>query len=154
MITLRIHHFYDIIRDFGRNTGFRPHPYGHSYHKIAEAVWNNPNLYIKIISEADDTCTGCMHLKGKSCNDFIYHREDFRSKEKFNDHIDGKIMKVCSINENDVFSVTELCRKARLYLDNIIWIYEGNDPDHTESRKLSVINGLEKFLQKNKPDNH
>ena len=150
-IALRIHHFYDIIRDFGRRTGFTPHPFGHSYHKIAETIWKNPNLRIRVIIE-NDACTGCMHLNGKSCNDIITHRNDFRLKEEFNNHIDGRILKVCSVNKNEVLSAIDLCMKAKLYLDNILWIYEGNDPDNTQSRKVNVIKGLQIYLDRHKLD--
>lgn len=149
-INLRIHHFFDIIRDFGRNTEFKPHPYGHSYPVLADIIWNNSGLRFIIISKCDDICIGCKHLTGNSCNDIIEHRKDFKSKEKFNEYIDNRIMKVCSIRENEMFSTIELCKKAALYLDNIFWIYEGNDYAHTQKRKKCVTNGLKMYFERHK----
>jgi len=147
-VKLRIHHFFDIIRDFGKKEKLKPHPYGHSYHKVAKAIWNNPNLKIKIIAECDDICDGCIHLKDNSCDDVISHRKDFKYKEKFNDFLDRRIMKACLINKDEVFNPIQLCKKTRLYLENILWIYEGNDPEHTLSRKKSVISGLKEYSEK------
>jgi hypothetical protein len=147
---LRIHHFFDILRDFGKKEALKPHPYGHSYHKVAEAIRNNPNLKIRIIRACDDVCEGCLHLKGNSCDDVISHREDFSHKQEFNDYLDRRIMELCLINIDEVLSPIQLCRKAGLYLDNMDWIYQGNDPDHTRSRKIKVISGLEEYSKKHK----
>jgi hypothetical protein len=74
---LRIHHFYDIIRDFGIGKEIVPHPYGHSYHKSAWHIRNNPNIKIKIVMSVDDTCDGCVHIVHQQCSDVIHHRSDF-----------------------------------------------------------------------------
>ena len=145
---LRIHHFFDLIRDFGKKEELKPHPYGHSYHKVAKVIWDNPNSKIKIIVGCDDICDGCIHLKDNSCDDVIDYRKDFKYKEKFNDHLDRRIMKICLINKDDVYSPIQLCKKTKLYLENIIWIYEGNDLKHTLSRKKNVIRGLKEYSEK------
>jgi len=147
-VKLRIHHFFDIIRDFGRKVELKPHPYGHSYHKVAKAIWNYPYLKIRIVAESDDICVGCIHLKDNSCDDLISFRKDFRHKEKFNDFIDRKIMKACLINNDEVLNPVQLCTKTRLYLANILWIYDGNDLEHTLSRKESIIRGLKEYSEK------
>ena len=149
---LRIHHFYDIIRSFGRREKLEPHHYQHSYHKVAKAIWKNPCLKIKITTQCDDVCDGCVHCKNNSCDDIISHRKDFRSKEKFNNFLDQRIMKVCLINRGDTFTPIQLCKKAKLYLQNIDWIYKGNDLDHTKLRKKSVASGLEYYSKKHKFD--
>jgi len=62
-LSLRIHHFYDIISDFSKNEDIPPHPYGHSYHKVAELLWSNPELEIEMIIDCDSICTGYEQLK-------------------------------------------------------------------------------------------
>ena len=144
---LRIHHFYDIIRDFGSGKDIKPHPYGHSYYKVAELIRKNPNLQIKIVVGADAVCEGCKFLKDGKCLDKITHRKDFTSKEDFNNYLDKRIIKVSSFNEGDVLTPVELCKKAKSYLEKIEWVYEGNDPEHTEKRKENFINGLKDYSE-------
>ena len=47
-IDLRIHHFFDIIRAFEKESIITPHPHQHSFHKIANLIRANSNLKIKI----------------------------------------------------------------------------------------------------------
>lgn len=150
---LRIHHFFDIIRDFCSKEGhIMPHPYGHSYHKVAKAIWTNPSLKIKIVVQCDDVCDRCSHLKNNSCIDVIGYRKDFRFKEKFNDYLDQRIMKVCLVKKGNTYTPIQLCKKAKLYLRNINWIYWGNDFDHTRARKTSVEFGLNNYSKEHKFD--
>lgn len=149
---LRIHHFFDIIRDFSRVEEVKPHPYGHSYHKVARVIWNNANIKIKIIVQCDDICDRCVRLKNNVCDDTIPHRKDFKSKEKFNNFLDQRIMRICLVKEGDTFTPIQLCKKGRLYLENINWVYEGNDLDHTQTRKKNVMLGLKNYSKKYKFD--
>lgn len=144
-MNLRIHHFYDIIRDFGRGKIIEPHPYGHSYHKAAEKIRENSNLKIKIVVENDSICAGCSHLKEGHCDDKITHRQDCTSKEEFNNQIDKRIMKVCSIEESSIFTPIQLCEKAKKYLEGIEQVYDGNDSEHTLIRKQNVIKGIKYY---------
>ncbi len=142
---LRIHHFYDIIRDFGKNQQIVPHEFGHSYHKIADFIKHNPKEAIEIVLCCDDVCMGCNCLKDNSCLDTIDHRSDFQGKENFNNHIDTRIMQVCETKVGDIMTPIDLIEKLKLYLDHIEWIYEGNDKEHTVLRKKYVIEGIKNY---------
>jgi hypothetical protein len=146
-IKLRVHHFYDIIRDFGSGKKIEPHPYGHSLHKIARLILSKPNLGIKIVVSCDSICVGCSHYKTGHCDDTVTQRKDFTLKEEFNDYIDRRIMDKCQIKEGSVLTPIQLCRKAKDYLDNINYIYLGNEDWHTKERKENVIKGVEHYLR-------
>jgi hypothetical protein len=145
---LQIHHFYDIMRDFGSGKSFEPHDYGHSYHKIANLIQQDPKIEIEIVLGCDEVCAGCKNLKNGHCLDAISHRPDFREKEMFNDHINARTMKVCGIKVGDRVTPLELCEKARLYLKNIEWIYEVNEGGNTQKRKEHVMAGIKKYLSR------
>lgn len=147
LIRLRIHHFYDIVRNFGIGKKIEPHPYGHSFHKIAQLIRSDPNLKIKIVVNCDSVCEGCSHYKGGHCDDVITHRRDFTLKEEFNNHIDERIMTKCQIKESDILMPIQLCQKAKCYLDNIEFIYLGNDEWHTRERKNNTVKGLKYYSQ-------
>lgn len=146
-IKLRVHHFYDIIRDFGSGKKIEPHPYGHSLHKIAQLIRSKPNLKIKIVVDCDSICNGCSHYKNGHCDDVVRHRRDFTLKEEFNNHIDRRIMAKCQVKEGDVLTPIQLCQKAKCYLDDIGFVYLGDDEWHIKKRKKNVIEGLKFYSQ-------
>jgi hypothetical protein len=143
---LRIHHFFDIIRDFGKKDDFKPHHYSHSYHLVANKIMVNPHLEIEIIRKCDDVCEGCIHNKDLHCNDSI-HRSDFPGKEKFNDYIDSRIMLKCNIADDYILTPLEILHKAQNYIDHIEWIYEGNDPQATLERKINLQKGISAYFR-------
>lgn len=142
---LRIHHFFDIIRDFGAGKDFKHHSYGHSLHKIALLIKKNPNLKLRLVVRCDEICKGCRHFIKGHCDDVMTRRKDFTLKEEFNNFIDNKILNACFLKEGNIVTPAELCKKAQFYLDNIFIIYEGNEKENTQSRKDNVIKGLKTY---------
>ena len=147
MRELRIHHFFDIIRDYGAGNTLKPHVYGHSYHLIGNEIYNNDLAELKLIVNNDDICENCSRLDGDHCVDTIDHRTDFSSKEKFNDWIDSRIMAAMGYSDGQLVSVKDIILNADKYLDNIFEIYEGNDVEHTEMRKKNVRKGIERKIR-------
>lgn len=145
---IRIHHFYDMIRDCGAGKHVTPHPYGHSLHKVYQQIMDDPKLQMRIVVGADSVCENCVHLIDGRCDDVVVHRHDFSSKEEFNEHIDRRILQACNLNEGDFLTPFELCEKARGYIEKMEWIYEGNDVENTRIRKLNFIKGLEIYTGK------
>lgn len=139
---LRIHHFFDIIRDFGSGKKIEAHPYGHAYHTVAELILNDADTKWQLVIASDETCDGCSHLINGVCDDVITHRNDFSGKEDFNNHLDKRIMGVCGFKESEKYSPKELCQRVHKYLINIEFIYAGNDLAHTNVRKQNVLKGL------------
>ncbi len=142
---LRIHHIFDIIRDYGKNIKFQKHEYGHSYHIIANKLIQNKDEPIQIVIKCDDVCTGCIKYHNGKCLDIITHRQDFTLKEEFNNYLDKRILGVLKINEGDVISFKEIIDKADEYIKNIKYIYDGNDIMNTKVRKENVEKGLIKL---------
>ena len=142
---LRIHHFFDIVRDFGIGRKFDPHPYQHSYHEVALMIWQNPEIELELVTGFDAVCKNCIQLTENSCKDIITHRKDYTSKEAFNNYLDARIFDVCEINTSIRYSPGMLVKLANRYVQNIEYIYEGNDPEHTAKRKRNVIRGLETY---------
>lgn len=144
---IRIHHFFDIIRDFGSGKKIVPHPSLHSYHKIAEQIRKDPDIELKLVVKSDAVCKGCIHLKNSECNDIITHRTDFTGKEDFNNHLDKRIVDACNFDLSTKYFPRSLCELANNYLEKIHSIYEGNDWEHTQLRKENVIKGLKYYSE-------
>lgn len=145
---LCIHHFFDIIRDFGAAKDIDQHPYGHAYHRVARIIRDDPDIPITLVSGPDDVCMGCRRLMNGRCEDTIGHRTDFRYKDAFNRHLEKRIMEKCGLRPGDRLNPRQLCRQAKDYLDHIFWIYEGNDALHTQVRKENVIKGLAYYQER------
>ena len=148
IMKIRIHHFLDIIRDFGRGEKITPHVFLHAYHLVAEQIRENPNIELNIVVESDAVCTGCIHLEKLTCDDTISHRKDFTLKEEFNNYLDRRIVDICGIQLSEMYSPKLLCKIAHKYITNIEFIYGGNDKEHTLLRKKNVIQGLNYYSQK------
>lgn len=144
MIKLRIHHFFDILRDYGAGKELQPHPYGHSYHVIGKKIYENKLKEFEIVVDCDDICMNCSKIENGNCIDIIDHRSDFKMKDSFNDFIDKRIMEKLNLDEGAFVKVSDVLENANLYLDNIFYIYSGNSSDHTEKRRHNVELGVNK----------
>ena len=145
MLKLRIHHVFDIIRDFGSNKKFEKHIYGHSYHIVANNIYEKKINKFKIVVSSDDICKNCIKLVNNKCIDSILHRKDFNKKEAFNNYLDNRIMEVLNLREYETMSLEELSKISNKYIDNIEYIYKGNDENHTQERKKNVVKGIKKI---------
>jgi len=147
MRELRIHHFFDIIRDYGSGKTADPHPYGHSYHLAAGEIYENKLTRIKLIINNDDICANCEKLEEGHCIDTIDHRADFSGKQEFNNHLDKKIMACMNYYDGQLVDVKEIIRNAGKYIEEIYELYDGNDIEHTRARKENVKSGIRKKLK-------
>ncbi|MFH0756841.1 MAG: DUF1284 domain-containing protein [Bacteroidota bacterium] len=98
-LKLRPHHVIDIITGHGMNVQYEPHPYGHSQHTVATRLLSDPDLNIRFVLEADDICTGCMHLlpDGK-CKDVLAQLTPSPSKQAYNDVLDCRLFDLLNIS--------------------------------------------------------
>lgn len=143
MERIRIHHFFDIIRDHGKGKALSPHPYGHSYHMVAGRLLSGEIKQIRLVIENDAVCCNCSKLISGHCIDTIDHRTDFTSKEQFNDHLDARIMKTLGLEQGQIITTRELLDLSSLYLEQIEYLYEGNAPEHTRMRAIHVRRGID-----------
>jgi len=104
-IKLRPHHVIDIITGYGMNVQYEPHPYGHSQHTVAPVLLSDLDLTIKFVLEADDICTGCMHLlpDGK-CNDVLAQLKPSPSKQAYNDVLDCRLFDFLGFSPGNIMT--------------------------------------------------
>jgi hypothetical protein len=152
LIELRIHHFFDIIRDYGSGKKIEEHPYGHSYHIIAKKLYENQLHIVKLVIENDDICEQCSKLQFNHCHDSINHRPDFSSKEIFNNYLDDRIMKCMGYESGQNVTVRKLINDSGKYLDKIDEIYSGNDLINTKLRKKNASIGITKKVEELRKD--
>lgn len=151
MITIKPHHFVDIITSFGEGTPFEPHPYGHAVHTVARKILDNIDAEIKIELGADDICRPCIHNINGFCDDTIdnsYRPLAPESKREWNLLIDKRWCPCLRLKQGDTLAGFELCRRISRCLDEMPHIYREEPPEKIAQRQSSLIKGLVKLTQK------
>lgn len=140
---MRIHHFFDIIRDL--RTGEKmaaDNNYKHSYHSVANLLRDNPDIKMKITVGLDSVCDGCIHNKDGVCDDPLKAKKGFTLKHEYNSYLDKRILETLQWSEGDIVTPRKICRSAYKYIDSIYQIYEVNPKEDIDTRKKKVIEGL------------
>lgn len=145
---IRIHHFFDIIRDFGIFTEIPANKvYQHSYHTVACLIRENPDIRMQIVLGADSVCQGCIHKVNNSCNDLLTRKKGFTMKNDYNDYLDKRIMEACGISIGQIMTPKEICILSNKYIDNIESIYTIDDDDYISKKKTEFIAGLRNYTE-------
>lgn len=89
---LRPHHVLDIVSAIGHGAEFRPHPYGHAVHTVAEAIQADVDLLVEFVVGADEICRPCRHLQADgTCDDVLHQLNPPISKQEYNDALDRRL---------------------------------------------------------------
>jgi hypothetical protein len=149
-IFMRIHHFFDIIRDLRSGNRIEANTlYNHSYHSVANSLRDAPGISMKIVIGLDSICTGCIHYKISSCDDPLTIKEGFTMKNDYNNYLDKRILQKLNLSEGDIITPLDICKSAYLYIDNIYDIYEIDPAEEIDARKMEFIEGLEFYSDHN-----
>lgn len=148
-ITIRIHHFFDIIRDFGispdipANTGYQ-----HSYHTVACLIRENPGVRMKIVLGTDSVCQGCIrNIKGW-CDDPLTRKKGFTMKNDYNDYLDVKILETCHLSIGQIVTPREICQASDRYIREIGSIYQIDSEEYIRNRRDNFIAGLQYYTER------
>jgi len=151
MLAVKPHHFVDIITAFGGGcTEFRPHPYGHAVHRVAQAVIANRDLSLRIELGADDICAPCCHNVKGLCDDTIdtsFRPQAPTSKREWNLRIDQRWCVRLGLQQDDRLTARELCLRIRDCAGEIEDIYREIPRDSTAARQAGLRSGVAKFLE-------
>jgi len=142
-ITMRIHHFFDIIRDL--RTGEKmvaDNNYKHSYHSVANTLRDSADIKMKIVVGLDSVCDGCIHNIDGKCDDPLTIKKGFTMKHDYNNYLDKRILEKYNISEGDIVTPGKICKSAYKYIDNIYQIYSLDPKEEIDARKKEFIEGL------------
>jgi len=149
-VSIKPHHFIDIITKFGAGTlVFTPHPYGHAVHSVAEYILNNRDTLLEMELGADDICEPCVHNIDGLCDDTIdtSNRPDApSSKRAWNLLIDSRWCERLDILQGTILSARQFCELVRDCAGDITDIYREIPPDLTAERARKLNKGIELFL--------
>lgn len=151
MISIKPHHFIDIITSFGTGQRtFQPHPYGHDVHTVSQQILNDSDTLLEMELGADDICAPCIHNINGSCDDTIdisFRPQAPRSKKDWNLLIDQRWCERLGIRQGDRFSACDFCQKIREKMGDITDIYREVPADRTIKRQANLIKGLDFYLK-------
>lgn len=146
MLTLRPHHLLDIITGLGQGATYRPHPYGHSQHRVVACLLADPMHDITFVCAADDICAGCMHLHADgSCDDVLAQLDDKPSKQAYNDGLDTRLFPLLGLQPGDVLPFPDYVRRVEALLPGLEQVCTHPGEDAAE-RLAGLCAGVKLFL--------
>ena len=108
MISIKPHHFVDILTAFGEGgPDPQPHPYGHAVHSVTKEILANRHVDLRMELGADDICLPCCHDIGGLCDDTIdvsFRPQAPRSKREYNLLIDQRWAERLGVRQNDMLT--------------------------------------------------
>ncbi len=142
-ITIRIHHFFDIIREFATKENIPAlDSYKHSYHSVAHQIRDNNSLRLKLVLETDAVCRGCIYNIELGCMDTLTRKKGFALKNDYNDYLDRRILEACQLSLGQILTPKEICQTSDKYIQNMEYIYAIDTDAKTAIRKEEFIKGL------------
>ena len=150
MISIKPHHFIDIITSFGAGQRtFQAHPYGHAVHIVSEQILNDRDICLKMELGIDDICKPCVHNIGGVCDDKIdtsCRPSAPSSKNDWNLLIDRRWCQRLEIEQGSQYNVRKLCERILDKMGDITDIYHEIPAHMTAERSANLVKGLEYYL--------
>jgi len=150
MISIKPHHFVDIITSFGAGLRkFEPHPFAHAVHTVSQQILDERDILLEIDLGADDICKPCKHNIDGLCQDTIdtsFRPQAPSSKREWNLLIDQRWCDRLDIREGDRLTATQLCKRLREVAGDITDIYREIPADRTAKRSATLQEGIRYYL--------
>jgi len=151
MITIKPHHFIDIVTAFGEGCiDPQPHPYGHAVHSVTKEILSNRDALLRLEFGADDICQPCRHNVDGLCDDTIdtsFRPAAPKSKREWNLIIDRRWCERLGVGQNDQLTAREFCLRIRNCAGEISDIYREIPSDRTAERQAKLQKGVAEFLK-------
>jgi hypothetical protein len=149
---IKPHHLVDIISSFGSGKPeFKPHPFGHAVHIVAETVFTNPDVEFQIELGADTICSPCKYNVNNACIDTIdtsFRPLAPKSKNEWNLLIDRRWCGKLALKQGDVLTARRFAGILLEKAGDVSDIYCEFPPDLTLRKQAAIEKGVKFFLEK------
>ena len=144
VMALRPHHLLDILRNYGHERPFTPHPYGHALHAVAQQVLTDLDIRIQLVLGADAICQPCQHLQAdQTCQDILPQLTHPLSKQVYNDTLDLRVFAYVGVSPGCILTF-------RAFLEAVVAKLPGLEMicAHPQESSEFRLDGLQQGLQK------
>ena len=144
-LPLRPHHLLDILRNYGHDRAFIPHPYGHALHTVAHCVLTDLETAIQLVLGADAICQPCQHLQiDHTCQDVLPQLAHPLSKQVYNDTLDLRVLAYLALSPGCVLTVRSFLEAVATRLPGLEMICT-HPGESIEFRLRGLQQGLRKL---------
>lgn len=149
MITIKPHHFMDIIKLYGSGIDiFVPDErMGHDFYKIANAIITHQEVFISLTIDADDICEPCRKCVQGVCCDNLPKELGNIKKDDYNKMLDQRILKYYNLNPKKQYTAFELCQMMSKSSQNIFDVWKEEQDDLTKKRYDLFCLGSQRYLE-------
>ncbi len=150
VISIKPHHFVDIIADYGAGDVSRdPHPYGHAVHTVTARLLAERDLLLEIELGADDICAPCAHNIEGLCDDTLDPSLGPgipRLKRDLNQRLDERWCERLGLKQGDRLTAREMCELIAGRGWDIQNIYREMQPAAGQAKSRDLELGVRKYL--------
>jgi len=149
-LSVKPHHFIDILADFGNKDMLNPHEYGHAQHIAAKRIFAGQNVMLSIELGADYICAPCRHNINGICDDIIdtsFRPLAPKSKNEWNLLIDRRWCEDLNLKQGDRLTARQFCRMLRDKISDIPAIYRELPAALIAERQTRIQKGVNLFLR-------
>ncbi len=149
MITIKPHHFLDVIKLYGKGIEkFVPDKrYHHNFYSVANELINKHETKIQLTSGKDDICGPCIYINEDGiCTDSIDHIPGVNSKDEWNKTLDHRIMSYTKVVEKDQLTALEYCKILYLEKEHIFDVWKEESDSSKQIRYDTFCIGAKKYL--------
>ena len=151
MISIKPHHFVDILTMFGEGrTPPKTHPLGHAVYSVTQEILADRDVELHMEFGADDICAPCRQNIDGVCADTIdnsFRPQAPESKLAYNLLLDQRWSQRLGLQQGDRLTARELCVRIRDRAGDICDIYWESPADGTAQRQAKLQQGVAKFLE-------
>lgn len=147
MITIKPHHFVDIIKLYGAGIEvFVPdEKMGHDFYKIANMIISEPSVELKLTIGVDDICQPCHYCINGVCDDGLSSINGISKKDSYNKKLDQRIIDLLKLNIKHDYSAYELCRLMSKDSDFIFDVWKEENDELTQKRYELFLKGTKQW---------
>ncbi|MEG0698816.1 MAG: DUF1284 domain-containing protein [Erysipelotrichaceae bacterium] len=149
MITIKPHHFIDIVKLYGSGIeSFIPCPdFNHDFYKVANAIISDLSIPLKLTTAGDDICKPCNRYDGTVCTDPLSGIPVYTKKESYNHELDSRILSILNLSTSNTYTAKEFLALLYKHSDIIFLVWIEEKDEITNKRNELFRKGCEKLLK-------
>lgn len=149
VITIKPHHFMDIIKLYGKGIEvFVPdEKMGHDFYKVANQIISDKKAVLRLTTDGDDICRPCKAYQTQ-CTDPLSTIPGFTSKNTYNKALDERMAALFGLDLKKTYTAEELCTLYADRHDLIFDVWKEEDDAVTKARHDWFVNSAEKYLNR------